>query len=119
MNVCELVIVYPNEVIFYTNYIMCRNHIDNAGFIVIHFQFGYGGNLLMNIGPTHDGRIIPIFEERLRQVGQWLKVNGEAIYGTKPWIHQNDTVTKYLWLVFVNNKLSEHYSCLCRLPLCT
>ena len=53
----------------------------------------------MNVGPTHDGRIIPIFEERLRQVGQWLKVNGEAIYGTKPWSHQNDTVTKHVWLV--------------------
>ena len=52
----------------------------------------------MNIGPTHDGRIIPIFEERLRQVGGWLKVNGEAIYGSNPWgDHQNDTVTKHLW----------------------
>ena len=57
-----------------------------------------GGNLLMNVGPTHDGRIIPIYEERLRQVGEWLKVNGEAIYGTNPWgHHQNDTVTKHLW----------------------
>ena len=53
----------------------------------------------MNVGPTHDGRIIPIFEERLRQVGQWLKVNGEAIYGTKPWTYQNDTIAKHLWLV--------------------
>ncbi|XP_074649548.1 alpha-L-fucosidase-like isoform X1 [Tubulanus polymorphus] len=56
-----------------------------------------GGNLLMNIGPTHDGRIMPIFEERLRQMGDWLKVNGEAIYASKPWIHQNDTVTKGVW----------------------
>ncbi|KAK2160601.1 hypothetical protein LSH36_129g00052 [Paralvinella palmiformis] len=62
-----------------------------------------GGNLLMNVGPTHDGRIIPIFEERLRQVGQWLKVNGEAIYGTKPWSHQNDTVTKHLWYTSKKN----------------
>ncbi|CAI9739057.1 alpha-L-fucosidase-like isoform X1 [Octopus vulgaris] len=56
-----------------------------------------GGNLLMNIGPTHDGRIDPLFEERLLQVGQWLKVNGEAIYGSKPWTHQNDTYTKKVW----------------------
>ncbi|GAB1607878.1 alpha-L-fucosidase-like isoform X1, partial [Argonauta hians] len=56
-----------------------------------------GGNLLMNVGPTHDGRIAPIFEERLLQVGQWLKVNGEAIYSSKPWTHQNDTYTKKVW----------------------
>ena len=51
----------------------------------------------MNVGPTHDGRILPIFEERLRQMGQWLSVNGEAIYASKPWTHQNDTVTKNIW----------------------
>ncbi|XP_022080494.1 alpha-L-fucosidase-like [Acanthaster planci] len=56
-----------------------------------------GGNLLMNIGPTHDGRIVPIFEERLRQMGTWLKVNGEAVYSTKPWVAQNDTMTPGVW----------------------
>jgi alpha-L-fucosidase len=51
----------------------------------------------MNVGPTHDGRIAPIFEERLRQMGSWLKVNGEAIYSTVPWGHQNDTLTHNVW----------------------
>jgi hypothetical protein len=33
----------------------------------------------MDVGPTTDGRIIPMFEERLRQLGSWLDVNGEAM----------------------------------------
>jgi alpha-L-fucosidase len=41
-----------------------------------------GGNFLLNVGPTPEGTIQPEFEERLRGIGAWLKVNGEAIYGT-------------------------------------
>ncbi|KAG0430353.1 hypothetical protein HPB47_022772, partial [Ixodes persulcatus] len=56
-----------------------------------------GGNILINIGPTHDGRIAPIFQERLAQLGSWLKVNGEAVYGSKAWKCQNDTLAKNVW----------------------
>ena len=56
-----------------------------------------GGNMLMNVGPTHEGLIDPIFEERLRQMGSWLQVNGEAIYKSRPWTFQNDTVTRGIW----------------------
>ena len=41
-----------------------------------------GGNLLLNVGPTPDGRIQPEFQTRLAAIGRWLKTNGEAIYGT-------------------------------------
>ncbi len=42
-----------------------------------------GGNLLLNVGPTPEGEILPVQEERLRGVGAWLADNGAAIYGTR------------------------------------
>ncbi|KAL3123779.1 hypothetical protein niasHT_009992 [Heterodera trifolii] len=52
-----------------------------------------GGNMLLNVGPDHTGRIVPIFEQRLREFGEWMNVNSEAIYGSKAWIHQSDGPT--------------------------
>jgi len=43
-----------------------------------------GGNYLLNVGPTSEGLIPDPSVERLAQVGQWMKVNGEAIYGALP-----------------------------------
>lgn len=43
-----------------------------------------GGNLLLGIGPDPDGLIPAEAASRLREVGDWLKVNGESIYETQP-----------------------------------
>lgn len=56
-----------------------------------------GGNILINVGPTPHGFIQPIFVERLLAMGKWLKVNGDAIYESRPWTFQNDTKTPDVW----------------------
>lgn len=44
------------------------------------------GNLLLGVGPMADGTIPTLQLERLARFGRWLCVNGDAIYGTRPWI---------------------------------
>jgi len=51
----------------------------------------YGGNLLINVGPTVEGTIPRIFQDRLLDIGKWLELNGDAIYGTHAWRVQNQT----------------------------
>ncbi len=46
-----------------------------------------GGNFLLDVGPTPEGTIQLEFVERLQEMGKWMKVNGDSIYGTTygPW----------------------------------
>ena len=53
---------------------LIRNLIDIAS---------KGGNYLLNVGPTAEGEIPPASVERLKKIGEWMRVNGESIYGTK------------------------------------
>lgn len=52
-----------------------------------------GGNYLLNIGPTSTGMIAPVFEERLKGLGDWLDINGEAIYASSVWKVQTENTT--------------------------
>jgi alpha-L-fucosidase len=63
-----------------TNWVDAREVVSRLVEIV-----SKGGNYLLNVGPTAEGVIPQPSVDRLMEVGAWLKVNGEAIYGSSPW----------------------------------
>jgi alpha-L-fucosidase len=54
----------------------------------------HGGNLLLNVGPTGDGVIPWAQAQRLLALGWWLRTNGDAIYGSRPWTRPTGTTAE-------------------------
>lgn len=45
------------------------------------------GNLLLNVGPKADGTLEPLQVDRIEELGRWLDIHGDAIYGSRPFVH--------------------------------
>jgi alpha-L-fucosidase len=57
-----------------------------------------GGNYLLNVGPTAEGLIPQPSVQRLAEIGAWMRVNGEAIYGSRLWdYYEEGDAVRYTW----------------------
>jgi len=66
------------------------------------------GNLLLNIGPRSDGTIPQAAQQVLMDIGAWLKINGDAIYGTRPWKVYGEGPTKVTAGAFHDTEIQQY-----------
>ena len=73
-----------------------NNHFKTVQYVVTNLVdiVSKNGNLLLNIGPRSDGTITEEETTVLLGTGKWLDVNGDAIYGTRPWVIYGEGPTK-------------------------
>jgi alpha-L-fucosidase len=87
----------PTEVCMTINdhwFFINGSHNHKSTCSLIHYlvrSTSAGANYLLNVGPTADGEILPIHTDRLRNIGKWLRENGESIYGTRAGLIPPDT----------------------------
>lgn len=74
-----------------------------------------GGNVLINVAPMKDGTIPLIEQERLFELGDWLQVNGDAIYNSVAYTVQKDFTTEGAWYTSNENRTIT-YAILTRWP---
>lgn len=77
------------------NYMTDKELIQHFVELVAH-----GGGMTLNVGPNADGTIPLIQQERLRSLGKWLGINGEAIYGSRPYEIPCQRVTTFVKTVY-------------------
>ncbi|WP_404422638.1 alpha-L-fucosidase [Nibricoccus sp. IMCC34717] len=73
------------------------------------------GNLLLGVGPAADGTLPEAQVTLLRQIGKWLKVNGEAIFDTRPWTRAEDRCADGTEVRYTRTE-SALYICLLQRP---
>lgn len=53
-------------------------------------SIAYGGGLVINVGPSADGKIPLVQQERIEALGNWIQINEEAVYGSKAWVKNGE-----------------------------
>jgi len=74
-----------------------------------------GGNLLLNVGPAGDGTIPLVQAARIRALGWWLRTNGDAIFGTRPWTRSDGETSEGLPVRYTT-KGDALYAIVCGTP---
>ena len=92
---------YTRDLVYKTSKELLQNLIDVVA---------KNGNLLLNIGPKADGTIPKRDQQILREMGDWLAVNGEAIYGSRPWRVATEGSSQQAWGAFSDGEAPSYTS---------